>query len=99
MPALPGTGRSTVGGQLTDLCGAASGAGPAIGPGKKTAEAIRKEVTREVDRFLQIVFQERRNNGWFDMEAIETAMRSAMHQAGAFALAQLLRYDPPDADH
>jgi len=26
-------------------------------------------------------------------------MRSAMHQAGAFALAQLLRYDPPDADH
>jgi hypothetical protein len=48
---------------------------------------------------LQIVFQERRNNGWFDMEAIETAMRSAMHQAGASALAQLLRYDPPDADH
>lgn len=26
-------------------------------------------------------------------------MRSAMHQAGASALAQLLRYDPPDADH
>jgi len=33
------------------------------------------------------------------MEAIETAMRSAMHQAGASALTQLLRYDPPDADH
>jgi hypothetical protein len=33
------------------------------------------------------------------MEAIETAMRSAMHRAGASALAQLLRYDPPDADH
>ena len=26
-------------------------------------------------------------------------MRSAMHQAGASALTQLLRYDPPDADH
>jgi len=26
-------------------------------------------------------------------------MRSAMHQAGAAALTQLLRYDPPDADH
>lgn len=26
-------------------------------------------------------------------------MRSALHQAGASALAQLLRYDPPDADH
>jgi len=25
-------------------------------------------------------------------------MRSAMHQAGASALTQLLRYDPPDAD-
>ena len=33
------------------------------------------------------------------MEAIEIALRSAMHQAGASALAQLLRYDPPDADH
>src|SRR5207253_4697349 len=66
---------------------------------KKTAEAIRKEVTREVDRFLQVVFRERRNKGRFDMEAIETAMRSAMHQAGASALAQLLRYDPPGADH
>ncbi|PYT32946.1 MAG: ISKra4 family transposase [Acidobacteria bacterium] len=33
------------------------------------------------------------------MEAIETALRSAMHQAGASALAQLLRYDPPDTDH
>jgi hypothetical protein len=26
-------------------------------------------------------------------------LRSAMHQAGASALTQLLRYDPPDADH
>lgn len=33
------------------------------------------------------------------MEAIETAMRSAMHRAGASALAQLLRHDPPDAGH
>ena len=46
-------------------------------PRKKTAEAVREEVAREVDRVLQIVFQERRNNGWFDMEALETAMGSA----------------------
>ena len=46
-----------------------------------------------------MVFQERRNHGRLDLEAVETAMRSAMHQAGACALAQLLRYDPPDADH
>ena len=30
---------------------------------------------------------------------IETALRTAMHQAGACALTQLLQYDPPDADH
>jgi len=44
------------------------------------------------------VFQERRNHGRLDLEAVETALRSAMHQAGAFALTKLLRYDPPDAD-
>jgi hypothetical protein len=46
-----------------------------------------------------MAFQERRSNGCFDLDAVETAMRSAMHQAGASALTQLLRYDPPDADH
>ena len=30
---------------------------------------------------------------------METAIRSAMHQAGACALTQLLQYDPPDEDH
>jgi len=46
-----------------------------------------------------VVFQERRSNGRLDLEAVETALRSAMHQAGASALTQLLRYDLPDADH
>jgi hypothetical protein len=45
------------------------------------------------------VFQEWRNHGRLDLEAVETALRSAMHQAGAAVLTQLLRYDPPDADH
>lgn len=45
------------------------------------------------------MFQERRNNGRLDLEAVETALRSAMHQAGASALTQLLRYHPPDVDH
>jgi hypothetical protein len=44
------------------------------------------------------VFQDRRKNGRLDLEAVETAMRSALHQAGACALTQLLRYDPPHAD-
>ena len=45
---------------------------------------------------LRVVFQDRRRNGRHDLEAVETAMRSAMHQAGASALTQLLRYDEPD---
>ena len=46
------------------------------------AEAIQKEVAREVDRFLSIIFQNRRKAGGFDLEAVETSIRSAMHQAG-----------------
>jgi hypothetical protein len=46
-----------------------------------------------------MVFQERRDRGQLDLEAVETALRSAMHRAGASALTQLLQYDPPDADH
>jgi len=33
-----------------------------------------------------------------DLEAVEMAMRAAMHQAGAAALNQLLRYEPPSMD-
>jgi len=32
-----------------------------------------------------------------DLEAVEMAMRAAMHQAGAAALSQLLQYEPPGA--
>jgi len=34
-----------------------------------------------------------------DLEAVETSIRSAMHQAGASALTQLLQYLPPEEDH
>ena len=44
------------------------------------------------------MFQERRKTGRFDLEAVEMAMRAAMHQAGAAALSQLLRSDPPGPD-
>jgi hypothetical protein len=33
-----------------------------------------------------------------DLEAVEMALRAAMHHAGAAALSQLLRYDPPGSD-
>src|SRR5439155_20380318 len=35
------------------------------------------------------------NQRGLDLEAVEMAIRSAMHQAGAAALSALLRFDPP----
>jgi len=45
-----------------------------------------------------VIFQERRKNGRLDLEALEMAMRSAMHQVGAVALGQLLQCAPPGPD-
>ena len=46
---------------------------------------------------LSAIFQDRRKAGRLDLEAVETVIRSALHQAGAAALTKLLEYDPPDA--
>jgi Uncharacterised protein family (UPF0236) len=42
-----------------------------------------------------VVFQGRHKTGRVDMEALETAVRSAMHRAGAAALSQLLQFPAP----
>lgn len=42
-----------------------------------------------------MILQDRRKNGRLDLEATEMALRSALHQAGAVALGQLLQCDPP----
>jgi hypothetical protein len=42
-----------------------------------------------------VIFQGRRKTGRLDLEAIEMAVRSAMHQAGAAALAELLQFPAP----
>ncbi|HEY6371097.1 MAG TPA: ISKra4 family transposase [Candidatus Sulfotelmatobacter sp.] len=47
---------------------------------------------------MNAVFQDRRKAGRLDLEAVETVIRSAMHEAGAAALTKLLEYDPPDED-
>lgn len=47
---------------------------------------------------MRLVFADRRKTGRLDLEAIEMAVRSAMHQAGAAALSQLLRFEPPAAE-
>ena len=57
---------------------------------KKAAEAICQEVTREVDQLLRVIFNAGRKTGRVDLEAIETSVRSAMHQAGAATLTELL---------
>jgi hypothetical protein len=62
---------------------------------KKTAEAIRQEVVREVDQLLCVVFNGRRKTGRLDLEAVEMAVRVAMHHAGSAALTELLQFAAP----
>ncbi|MCP5115573.1 MAG: ISKra4 family transposase, partial [bacterium] len=47
---------------------------------------------------MRVIFHGRRKTGQLDLEAIEMAVRSAMHRAGAAALTELLRFEPPTAD-
>ena len=47
---------------------------------------------------MRTIFNGRRKTGCLDLEAIELAVRSAMHQAGAAALTQLLHFPTPTAD-
>lgn len=44
---------------------------------------------------LRLVFEDQRKTGRLDLEAVEMAMRAAMHRAGASALSQLLQGNPP----
>lgn len=57
---------------------------------------MRQEIAREVEQLLGLIFTGRRKTGHLDLEAIEMAVRAAMHQAGATALTQLLRFPEPD---
>jgi len=55
-------------------------------------------VAREVNQLLARVFAQHRKDGRTDLEAVETALRSSLHQAGAVALSQLLQFQAPAAD-
>jgi len=55
-------------------------------------------VAREVNQLLGRVFAQRRKDGRTDLEAVESALRTALHQAGAAALSELLQFEPPEAD-
>jgi hypothetical protein len=47
---------------------------------------------------LRVIFSGRRKTGRLDLEAIEMVVRSALHQAGAAALTELLHFPAPAAD-
>lgn len=51
-----------------------------------------------MNRLLTRVFAERQHHGRTDLEAVETGLRAALHQAGSAALTELLRYEAPSAD-
>jgi hypothetical protein len=55
-------------------------------------------VAREVNQLLCRVFAQRRKHGRTDLEAVESALRAALHQAGAAALSELLQFQAPAAD-
>jgi hypothetical protein len=66
--------------------------------GKKTAAAIHREVAREVNNLVARIFSERRKTGRFDLESIEMALRSGMHDAAAEAVTKLLEFPAPPED-
>jgi len=51
-----------------------------------------------VNRLLARVFAERQRHGRTDLEAVETGLRAALHQAGSGVLTELLRHEAPAAD-
>ena len=55
-------------------------------------------MAREVNQLLGRIFAQRRKDGRTDLEAIESALRTALHQAGAAALSELLQFEIPEAD-
>jgi hypothetical protein len=51
-----------------------------------------------LSRLLARVFAARRHHGSTDLEAVGTALRAALYEAGSTALTELLQYDPPSPD-
>lgn len=47
---------------------------------------------------MQRIFADRRKSGRLDLEAVEMAIRSTVHQTGAVAVTELLRSQPPGDD-
>lgn len=55
-------------------------------------------MAREVNELLGRIFAQRHKDGRTDLEAVESALRAALHQAGAAALNELLQFEAPASD-
>jgi hypothetical protein len=53
---------------------------------------------QEVNQLLGPIFAQRRKDGRTDLEAVESALRTALHQAGAVALSEPLQFEIPGSD-
>ena len=58
-------------------------------------ETIQQEVAQEVSQLLAVIVSGWRKTGKLDLEAVETATRSAAHHIGATVLGELLSVSPP----
>jgi hypothetical protein len=56
-------------------------------------------VAREVEQLLDRVWRAGERAGPLDLEAVEMAVRSRLHQAGALVLSQLLEFNVPGDEH
>ncbi len=56
-------------------------------------------MAREIHTWLSRIFAEHRKTGRTDLEAMEMALRAALHQGGGSALSARLQYEEPDQDH
>jgi hypothetical protein len=54
-------------------------------------------MARAINGWLTRLWTERQKTGRIDLEAVEMDLRTTLHQAGAFALEQLLQYPEPAA--
>ncbi len=63
-------------------------------PGKKRPKQSARK-SREVDQLLRLIVTGRRKSGHVDLEAVASAVCSALHRAGAATLTELLQSPAP----
>src|SRR5438045_3682468 len=77
----------------------ATGTGTIGVAGKKTSATACQKAVETLEHQFQRILADRHRTGQLDLEAVEMAIRSTVHQTGAVAVSELLRFDPPDGDH